>query len=273
MTELYAEPAAAVSFGDIFEASFLFDVYVRADAVQLGRRAAPQKHGGGFAFSASFREDRAYVLGHGAPHRAILITDDCVVDTALGQGREDGKPKGRLLFAPISPATESDLKTQAFGRFALPASGKMRDGVVELRKCFMVDARDVADHINARVATLAPCLVEDLEVRWNAFAARRGPFAALRNAEKLVGVLIEERGAGEPDEGDKVVGQEVAAVVATAWRLEGSDLEAVADAFNDKTDGSPALAALEAGLRELSDQAAKAAEMVSNARARTSASD
>jgi len=266
VTELYAAPAADVSFGDIFDASFLLDVHLRADAVQLGSRRLPDKQGSGMAYSEHFAGNRAYVLGHGTPHTAILITDNCVVDTALGQGRESGTPKGRLLFAPITPARDQDLGTQAFGRFDLPGDGCFNTGIAELRKCFMVDARDVATVKDARLKALTPDFAEELEVRWNAFAARRGPLAATRNADKMVGLLTRERGSEEPTAGDLDVGREVAEVVARAWRLEGHDLEAVADALTGDADGRQELELLEDALRRLSGQAIQAADALGEAR-------
>ncbi len=217
------------------------------------------------AYSEDFAGNRAYVLGRGTRHYAILITDNCLVDTALGQGREAGSPKGRLLFAPITPAAEKDLGTVSFGRFDLPAGDTVSAGIAELRKCFMVDARDVAAVKDARLAALTPEFAEELEVRWNAFAARRGPLAATRNADKMVGVLTRRRDLEGPTEDDVAVGRAVAEVLAQAWRLEGRDLEAVAGAFSDNADGRSALEALERSLRRLSDQAAKAADALAGA--------
>lgn len=269
MTDLYIVPSADVSFGDIFRADFLFDAYLRADAVQLGSQDLPEKRGGGKAYSDRFAGGRAYVLAHGTPHHAILITDNCIVDTSLGQDRGGGRPKGRLLFAPISSALEEDLETRTFGRFPMPAEGQLSAGVAELRKCFMVDARDVVEYKNARVATLTPDFADELEVRWNAFAARRGPLVALRNADKMVELLARQRGDSRPTGADRRLGQHVAQVMADSWTLEGSDLEGVAEALNNDGDAAAAVLQLEEGLRRLSEQASTAAALL--AQARTSA--
>lgn len=265
VSDVYVAPVADVSFGDIFSIGFLFDVHLRADAVQLGAQEIPAKRGGGTAYSDRFTGERAYVLGHGTPHRAILITDSCIIDTALGQGRDETRPKGRLLFAPITPARPDALATETFGRFPLPAHGEVSAGIAELRKCFMVDARDVAAHKDAREASLTDDFAEELEVRWNAFATRRGPLVALRNAEKLVDLLTRRRGLREPGADEKQVGQEVAEVIAQSWAVEGGHVEAFAELADD-AEGENALLALAEGLRRLSEQATKAADLVARAR-------
>jgi hypothetical protein len=263
--DLYAAPRADVSFGDIFSAEFLFDVHLRADAVQMGMQDIPPKRGGGSAYSDRFTGRRAFVLGHGAPHRAVLITDNCVVDTALGQDRGGAGPRGRLLFAPITAASDADLKTQTFGRFVLPQEGQMSAGIAE-RRCFMVDARDVAAHKDAREASLADEFADELEVDWNAFAARRGPRVAVRNADKMVDVLVNRRGAEEPTAIEMQAGHEVAEVIAQVWSLEGVQLEGFAG-LQDGAAGDAALDALQEALRRLGDQTARAVELLDQSRA------
>lgn len=80
----YLTPRAAVSFGDIFDLSFLFDVYVRSDAVALGSRTLPAKAGGGLGYAPT-HTNKQWVLAHGEHAWSILVTDNCVVDTALVQ--------------------------------------------------------------------------------------------------------------------------------------------------------------------------------------------
>jgi hypothetical protein len=276
VSNVYAEPATEISFGDIFESSFLFDVHLRYDAVQLGSRTASLKHGGGLAYSATYAGDRQYVLGRGGPFRAILMTDNCAVDTALGQrlGSTDvevpqAKPKGRLLFAPLTDAKPEEVETATFGRFPIPEEPEFRPAqIAELRRCFMVDSRDIAEHRNARIARLSEALADDLEVRWNAFAVRRGPLAAARNADKLVGLLARSRGhEDEPLEQEALAGQSIVDALVAVWRLEGGCLENVGNAFDRRLDGMDAVNELEANLEEASRLAKAALEAVRAVRA------
>jgi hypothetical protein len=255
----YVEPRSSVSFGDIFDLEFLHDVHVRGDAVALGSRAMK---GGGETFSETFPNPK-WVLAHGGSCRAILITDNCVVDTALGQDRAGGKAKGRLLFAPVSPIKESELPLRSFGRFALPTwDGEWAAGAAELRKCFMVDARDIAAHRDARKASLDLELAEELEVKWSAFASRRGPLTSARNAEKLAEVLSRLNSDLALSDDDIGVGYAVAQALSVSWRLEGKDLEAVADVHSVETSGVGEVEAVEAALRELADAATSAADQL-----------
>ncbi len=226
----------------------------------MGTRDVPAKFGGGLTYGPLYARNRSYVLAHGGPFRAILITDNCVIDTALGQGRGSSKPTGRLLFAPITRA-DDETSTTSFGRFPLPAwEAKLPAGVAELRRCFMVDSRDVAGHVSHRIASLDEELAEDLEVRWNAFAARRGPLASARNSDKLAGLLARLRGDDEPESSEVEAATSTARALTRAWRVEGHDLEAVADAHDQGIQGRLAIDGLESGLRELAELAQAAAD-------------
>ncbi len=261
VTGFYAGAEGDVSFGDIFRADFFHDVYLRADAAVLGTRDMPQRYGGGLVYGRSYERNRQYVLGHGAPHAAVLITDSCVIDTCLGQGREAARP-GRLLFAPItSPAVD---EVRAFGRFLLPAEDQsFEGGVAELQRCFMVDSRDVAAHVNARVARLGAQAAEDLEVRWNAYAARRGPLADARNAEKVAMLLAQTRSDQDLTEAQRRVGLLIARALTASWRVEGYYLESAADAYDREVSGDDECRDLALGLRDAARRALDAAEAIS----------
>ena len=145
------------------------------------------------------------------PMRAILLSDSCAIDTALGLER-GRRPQGRLLFAPIVPATKETVEAlddePLFGRFPLEAApGKLGWATAELRDCFMVDARDV--RIEDRILTLNAEAAADLEVSWDACALRRGPLAVSHNIAKLAARARRRgwrsRGAGQgrrEDRGD-----------------------------------------------------------------------
>jgi hypothetical protein len=264
--DVYVAPGDDVSFGDIFAVEFLHDVHLRADAVLMGTKDIPAKYGGGLTYGPGYARNRAFVLAHGAPFRSILITDNCVIDTNLSQGRGSLRPSGRLLFAPVIPADDDAMTTKAFGRFPLPAGEPdFPQAVVELRRCFMVDSRDVADHVGNRIAGLSMEVAEDLEVRWNAFAARRGPLAAARQSEKLCGLLARARDDEAPNEAELAIGRAVANAFASAWRIEGSALEAVGSAFDEGAPGQAELHELHAQLRALAEDAVQAARLLSDA--------
>ncbi len=258
MTDFYAEVAEDVSFGDIFDADFLHDVFLKADAVQLGSRDVQEKHGGGLSYAANYERNRKYVLGRGGPYRALLIADNCLVDRVLAQGQIERRPQGRLLFAPIIETSSSE-ELKDFGRFALPEwPGRLPASVAELRRCFMVDAPDIVSHREHRVGRLTTGAAAELEVQWNAYAARRGPLANARNAEKVAELAT--RGAGAGGEPDQELAYLVAGALAAGWQVEGDSLEAVADAYSEGRSGDSELQDLEAALRELGEKSIQAAD-------------
>lgn len=261
MTDFYLEPAEDVSFGDIFEADFLHDVFLRSDAVQLGTRDIVKKHGGGLMYAPSFDRNREFVLGRGAPYRAQLIADNCLVDRILAQGSAGHRPQGRLLFAPLLE-DEAGGVVKDFGRFPLPEwPDHLPASIVELRRCFMVDAPAILEHHDARVASLSVVAAAQLEVRWNAYAARRGPLANARNAEKAAELAA--RLHGNTDEPDRELAELIASALVAGWRLEGESMEQVADAYAENQTGDGELEGLETALRELGERSLRAADRLS----------
>jgi hypothetical protein len=261
VTDFYRPPQEEVSFGDIFEADFFHDVFLKADAVQMGTRDMTAKYGGGLMYAESFNRNRDFVLGRGRPYRAMLIADNCLVDRILDQDNRGRRPQGRLLFAPIIE-TDAHKELKDFGRFALPEwEGRLPCSVAELRRCFMVDAPDIVAHRDQRIAALASDSMAELEVRWNAYAARRGPLAGARNAEKAAELVAHSN----DDDPDPELAQEIAATLLAAWRLEGDALEAVSDAHADQEGGEDALATLQLRLEDLGKRASAAAERLAQA--------
>jgi hypothetical protein len=258
VSDFYVEPAKDVSFGDIFEAEFLHDVFLRADAVQMGTRDIVKQHGGGLMYAASFERNKDFVLGRGAPYRAVLIADNCLVDRILAQGAVEHRPQGRLLFAPlIEGAVDGSIKD--FGRFPLPEwPDRLPSCIAELRRCFMVDAPAVLEHRDDRLGSLSAAAAAELEVRWNAYAARRGPLANARNAEKAAELVA--RSEGDAAEPDRELAQLIASALVAGWRLEGESMERVADAYADERSGVNELEELEGALRELGERSLQAAD-------------
>jgi len=293
----YTDPESEVHFGDIFEASFFLDIFARADTEMMGGEALPAhlvpKLGRWMneeleeaeldLHSPRFtpREADRYALAHASflpdaeTHRAILLSDSCLTATALAQGRQNRSVSGRLLFAPVTQAQGDKWQTLVddvdFERFALPDDERLPQGsVAELRYSFMVEARVIKGHVDARIAKPVPSLAEDLEAHWNAYATRRGPRAYERNTLKLAALLA---GGAQPGEDDETVGDAIAAVLDSSWGLEGSDLEDVSEveeavrlAGGDASALTPPLLErLEERLRDLAGLAGEAADAV-NAR-------
>jgi hypothetical protein len=283
---VYRDPGDdAISFGDIFESVHLIDIFVRSDASALGGgpmpRGAAEKvarqmnlelAGGDIAMytpALKQRPEQWYVLGQGAtmkldaPIRAILLSDSCAVDKALGINRDGGgRTQGRLLFAPVVPATAAQLErlldVPIFGRFPLRKEGSFAGAVAELARCFMVDVRDV--EVKDRLLGLTEDAAEDLEVAWNAYALRRGPLVTEHNLAKLAAMLAGDA-SDAPDQDEAVEMIEQALFV--AWRLEGGSLRAAADSPQLDADK---LDQLVADLTELEEAARTAHERLSHAR-------
>jgi len=205
--------------------------------------------------------DKHHALAHGsnmklaAPNRAILLTDSCAVDTALVVGRSRRRKRGRLLFAPVVPATAGDVERltdePVFGRFPLaPCEAFGYGAIAELRHCFNVDVAEV--RATDRILALTDEAAEDLEVAWAAQTLRRGPLATERNAERLTGRLL-ERGYGDP----QMLAESVGEAIDLGWLLE-SKLDAVTDDSIEVTDET--IEELDAVLSSLESAVRKARE-------------
>lgn len=230
--QLYVK-TAQLSFGDLFQSQVLFDAHLRGDATPLSSNRFG-KDGSKLAYlPQSTQQD--FILAHGLSCRAVVISDDCAIDDALGVDRERQEMRGRVLFAAVYDATEEEVKgveqTKPFDRFGLKGEGAVAPGIVELRKVFMVDIHDVHDSLDQRIATLDDDLSGQLAVRWSAFANRRGPLAAADRASKLAKLIA---GNDHPSAQHRAVGRAVAQVVADAWTFEGRDLEAVSTTKPDE---------------------------------------
>ena len=262
------EPALReeLSFGDICEAEFLYDVHVRADARAMGREIAEARFATKrwridqdvpyFIPGVNIRQDQNYVLAHGVQQLAVVLSDDCLIATALG--RDSGGPTNRrLLFAPVVAASADEVAELAggnFGRFPLPA-GEQHGGhrIVDIRRCFMVDARDVHDALTAgnfRVGSLDDPTRDELAIRWSAYALRRGPFVAEDSMEKFAEYLLDSgRVADEATAVD--VASRLVDVVAAAWGYEGRGVEGAGTAAEDGRDPNEAIDVLVAELEQL----------------------
>ncbi|HEY5342362.1 MAG TPA: hypothetical protein VIJ66_01735 [Solirubrobacteraceae bacterium] len=250
----YRDPEDDVVFGDIFEAEFLRDIFVREDTTVMGGGLLPghlaRKVGSWMnaelghedidLFSPAFqpKQETRFALAHASflpdaqAHQAILVSDSCVTATALAQGREGRRVAGRLLFAPLMSVSEEVwqglVETEDFERFPLPDDERLSAGsVAEFGNCFMVDARDINEHVNRRVASLSQSLAVELEMHWGAYSTRRGPRAYERNTLKLAWLFS---GGGRPTAEAEKAADAIARALDLAFQLEGSDLEDVSAA-------------------------------------------
>lgn len=295
---LWREPQEHVLFGDVFEASWLLDIFVRDDTqligggelaghlvVKLGKWMStdlPEEAVGLYSPTFPLKEADRYALAHASylpdadVHHAILVSDSCLAATALVQRRIKRSVSGRLLFAPVRGATAEEyekLQNEVdFGRLPLAAHDALPEHpVAELRQCFMVDAVHLKAHTDTRVLACTEALGETLEAHWTAYAARRGPVAYERNTLKLAYLIA---GGRPPEEADEAVSDTLAEVLDCAWALEGADLEAVALSEEVvRVNGADAaehtgqrLDDLIARLQELADLAAQSAQALANRR-------
>jgi hypothetical protein len=271
---LYRAPGEYARFGDIFEAAHLFSAYLRADAVQLGAKELPaklvpllgKKLGTTLAeeplplYSPNLtpRADDDFVLAHGQVDRAILVSDNCSVSTIFGYDRDKPRRTGRLLFAAVrdEPKAEIDkvVNLRPFNRFGLQEAAFFSGGIVDFRRLFVVEARDVLPE--QRIASLGDALVEELEVRFAAYAVRRGPNVVDKNLDKVVR-LLDRAGLKEPEA--KAAAAQISLAFAIAWRAEGGPLEDAAEAFDDEKEPAEPVAALAAELRALEEAAREGA--------------
>lgn len=277
MATYEAQTRPQLGFGDVCSADWLHDVHLRADARALRREdmdvnAWWRKRLGLAEDLTRFpiwlaavdpREEETYVLAHGRARDAVVISDDCIIESALGR---DGRgPSGRLLLAPTVDATQDDYEQFArepsMGRFWLPGDDQHGDSrFIELRRAFMVDARDIADGLpDLVVRSLVDGVRADLATRWAAYAARRGPLIVEDNAGKLARLLHHHIG-GTPAAA-VAAAKLIASPAVVGWRFEGKALERAGVAWD-------ARAAVEAGRRteddavdDLRDHAGTGAEM------------
>ena len=255
MSSYLPDLRAELSFGDVCNAEFLYDIHVRDDARAMGsdvvtpgfakKRYGVEEELRFFLPSVNVKSDENYVLAHGTHRQALLLSDDCLIATVLG--RASGKPTSRrLLFAPIVDGSDeemAELEGANFGRLPVPADEHHPEHVVvELRRCFMVDARGIHTALAAgafRARSLRDEARAQLAVRWAAYSLRRGPFVAEDNAEKFAELLVS---SGRTEEDTALdVATKVANVVAAAWGTEGRGVESLGIAADEQLPIDPAI--------------------------------
>lgn len=275
---MYRQPAATdpLLFGDVFSAEWLFDAMVREDAVALAPINLSRGQGRGYAPTAvdsPYKTHKDFMLAHGRSCRAVLLSDDCEIETCLV--RKEGK--SRLMLAAVAPwpADPSEaakaMQRTTFRSHPLQPGNGFDGGVVDLVRLFAVSGKSLLS-THGRIISLDDQSRAALEQRWAAFATRRGPLAAVDNATKLAHVLDAK---GDPERldllhgGDTVpdaaalhTGKAVARVLNQAWRTEGEIMQKIADVHEARHDGDAEVALLEVELRVLGDLATAAADQL-----------
>jgi hypothetical protein len=271
--ERYIKPASdrPLLFGDIFSADWLHDAMINQDAVAL---APFDARGGGRAYaplSPGTKRRTGFVLARGGPCRAVLLSDDCEIETWLV--RKGGG--GRLLFAALDAWPDDPTEAEriaastSFRRHPLRPADRFEGGVVEFFRLFAVSGRSLMDS-HGRLLSLSDAERAALEQRWAAYATRRGPMAAERNGTKLAYVLEAGddaarweqllKGISTPAEPLVDAGARLATALAQAWRVEGEIAGKFADAYEDRRNGNDAVPLLQEELRVLSRLATEAAD-------------
>jgi hypothetical protein len=281
---MYRPPASKTPllFGDIFSPDWLYDAAINKDAVRLGEFNA---RGGMRAYQPLPAEgaspgNKDFILAHGERCRAVILADDCEIETCLV--RRGGR--GRLLFAAITPwptdpnEVEQVQNGTTFRRHPLEPGEHFDGGVVELGRLFAVNGRALTSLGSTdRVACMANEARAALEQRWAAFATRRGPLAAVDNATKLAHLLdagddparIDQLVAGNAAPGGSTLetAKSVARAFTQAWKTEGEVMQGIADAHEARQSGHGEVAELEDALRALADMASAAADALQDHRA------
>lgn len=285
---MYRIPASEerFGFGDVLEADWLFDLYLRHDAVALEPRERPGSAGivyipravaprrerePGKDVIASHAEFGDVATGFGNPRQAIILTDDCEMETLQGRG-DAHRPRGRVVLAAIRPATQAEIEAVRpanFGLYALQPHGEVGfpGGIVEFQRAFSVALLSLlGDARPRRLVALDAEAQGQLLTRWCAHATRHGPMVAADGARKLAGIMsasgnpevlteIRER-RRDPDAAQLATAEQLAASLAVAWAIEGRVLDQVSDAWErgDATDASRVTVLEELGrLRDLVD--------------------
>jgi hypothetical protein len=271
---MYADATGPLAFGDIFSADWFFDAYLRRDAVPLVQF---QTSGGANAWRrAAPAPDRDLVFAHGRQRAAVLLGDDCEIETILRR-----RGRSRLVFAAIEPlpqqraAAQKELATTAFRRFPLPPQAHFGGGVVEFQELFSmsVDGVQAADDgVDPRILRLDAGARLELEMRWSAYATRRGPLTHLDNAEKFARLLTADGDAArlvrlhtreeDPTNEHAEIGRALIAALNIGWEIEGAVMNDMAEAY-ERSDPPPhARDAILTSLRRLASAAQRAAALI-----------
>lgn len=262
---MYRTPTGRLSFGDILEADWLFDIYLRTDSRALypttlrqgkpgfGVRDEPTISNEDIVVAQATMEPDDVVLTHGLKRMAIVLTDDCELASLAGERGAGGGswgPRNRVLLASLRAETPERIatlmeKTEELSLHPLLATTDFPGGVVDFNRAFSVGATSLfkgGDKAYGIVASLDRDGQLALADRWAGHALRRGPTPAKVGARKLAQLwtadgdvdrlrrLAKERSWGDRDKG--IAAAALEAILQEAWTLGGpilDDIDAAAE--------------------------------------------
>lgn len=267
-----------LGFGDVVSADWMFDLYLRHDAVALkyedqrGRRVwlrnvAPNAERPPGKDGVLSHADEA--LGSGNPRQAIILTDDCEMETF----HERRTSSGRILFAAIRPATPAEIvdaqASSTYRRFVLPpdATIEFAGGIVELQRIFSVSLPSLTTDplVHTRLVGLDPEAQADLSQYVCAHVTRHGPLVAAKESAKLAmllsangdaDVIADFKKAGStraPDTAHAEIATALTQALFEAWALEHGPLNFVSDEWDEGAAPGAAVAEVRAQVERARD--------------------
>jgi hypothetical protein len=201
---------APLTFGDVIEADWLFDLYLREQSEALtaitergnltrytptaraNERQAGKDYAIGFATDEARFEspaaDPGFALGFGNRRKAVVLSDECEAPKVLARG-------GRLLVASIVPwptnpeeaAALVGANTSSWRRYPLPEETPWLGGVI-----------DFSRHVGVWHAAIPHATIsfemtgeeqELLKIAWTAYSSRLGPIVGADGVRKLIEML------------------------------------------------------------------------------------
>ncbi len=271
MSVFIDSPYPTLSFGDVCSGFPWFDASLRADATALQIQEAPKRYAerwgvdrvdffvpaDGDAIPIPKATD--YLLAHGQQfEEAVCVSDDCVIETALG--RDSKKPRGQLLFAPVTALRESEAEALERNLRRHPLGD---DRVIELHRTFRVRSVDILETLDRLTRlSLTEAARASLAMRWAAHVCRAGPMVAMDNADKVAQLFIQKEGWPELKAVD--LAQALVNVIATGWVVETKGLENAGEQHDEHRDDlqaadlAAALGPLRDSLERLRDNADEA---------------
>jgi hypothetical protein len=225
-----------LDFGDVCAGAFLADIRVDSRTVRVYKFPDSDKALNFTAYVEATRPSSTglVVTAGYLVERAIVVSDSCAVETALGRG--DSKARGRIWFAPLRKLTsagalkEVEDSQSSYGRVLLRSDDDSQEHwVAELQYAFPADASSVRAAIEANRTEFVLCgldsPLDQLRAKWAAFSTRSGPLVAQENASRLVDHLTAHK---VPDADAEGAADALVEVAAASWVFEGGSLEAAA---------------------------------------------
>lgn len=247
-------------FGDIISAGWLYDLYLRHDSIALkfeedasGRRKyfvnrapQPERQAGKdtvLAHAGDPEDPQDLVLGSGDPRWAVILTDDCELDS-YATDRKSGS--GRVLMAPIRRMSPDEIKAAGrpgnYRRFPLEPTAGFAGGVVELQRIFSVSLPSLLEPAptTERLLGLTENAQERLSKALCAHVTRHGPSVAQVETAKLAALMTADGnatrrgqllGGDAPATEHQALASQVAAALTAAWEIEQKALNTISDAW------------------------------------------